>query len=221
MKKALLIHGAYMSSLDFKEMKSFLEKHNVNVSAVELNDGYPEIISYSNYIDNAKHALQEFGECTVIGISMGGMIASELLNEKNLKKAILLSTPVGKAPGNLKYLLLNLKILPQILAGKIRINPKELTYEIENKTYKFLEKIKRFEPISVMKDSGNFLRIFDNIKASKKSIIMAYGDKDCTVNIGEARKLTKVKLKIFEKMSHLLIHEKNRKIVYDYVLENL
>jgi esterase/lipase len=220
-KKALLIHGAYMSNQDFKELKKYLEKNKVKVLAINLNPKYPKIISYAEYIKNAKKALKTFGKCTVIGISMGGMITSELLNEKNMKKAILLSTLVNKEPNNMKYFLLKIKILPQILSGKIRINPKDLIYKLENKKYEFLEKIKRFEPTSIMKDSGDFVKVFENIKNSKKDIIIVYGDKDYTINIDEVKKLKNIKLKIFKNMSHFLIHEKNRKEVYEFILKNI
>lgn len=209
-KKILLLHGQKGGALRFKSIITYLSR-DYQVIAPDLpgygNSPTNQPHTTDHYTDILKHWIsdQKLSNFSIIGLSMGGIIAIKLLKKLNFqpKKLILLATPV-----NHKHLTLNtkqnlIKFLthpyllkyPQIYQGIDRIiksdrlmttlyqliqpniiDPKTLAYEIDQW---------RQQPSHVMAETAHDLLQTDLTQEPLNNIptIYLYTPKDNYVNM--------------------------------------
>lgn len=102
-KGVLLIHGYTGSPAELKLLGEYLNKNGYSVFGVRLpgHGTTPEELnktSWPLWYDAVKKAYEELTACcseiSVIGLSMGGLLAMKLAAEQPVKKAVFLATPI-------------------------------------------------------------------------------------------------------------------------------
>lgn len=92
-KKLFLIHGAWSGPKCF----NYISEHiDVCVDEIVYFKYRTQKEDLSKIVSNAKHRLAELeGEYYILGHSLGGIIALNLINEKNCKAVITLASPLS------------------------------------------------------------------------------------------------------------------------------
>lgn len=102
-KGVLLIHGYTGSPAELKLLGEYLNKNGYSVLGVRLpgHGTTPEELNKTNWPMWYEAAAEAFAElssyCTevsVVGVSMGGLLAMKLAAEQPVKKAVFLATPI-------------------------------------------------------------------------------------------------------------------------------
>lgn len=93
MKNIVYIHGAHSSATSFNYLKSLLPNHNALL--LEYTVDTPFIENEKMFINHIQEAFDN-EPFDIIGHSMGGLYAAQLLNEfKNAERALTISSPYG------------------------------------------------------------------------------------------------------------------------------
>ncbi len=229
----LMIHGLGSGPYTLRPLAEFLNKHDITVNSVLL-EGHgtkPEDLRnksirkeiYKSAFEGAK-TLKKMGfkKIFVIGHSLGGMIALEMLSKNNwIKGGVILKSPLQLKDWEEK-------IISFLSKGHSRefipLHPFNELYSV----HKFYLKHKRYSkiPIKTLYDITKYMKyIKKRLKYIKQPLLLIYSKKDKLGGydtpkiIEEKANSKKIRKIILERSGHTTLFEADRKKVRKSILQ--